>query len=700
MERWVDRQRQLKPVGSQQDSQLKSGLSVVIPVNRIDDHLTSAVESFQRQTISNTAFELIIVLNGDAAERATTGLDFNWVNGLNLVVVATSLENAGGARNVGLEFVSREFITFVDADDLVGPQFVEEALKSAGKRRCVQMPLYEFEDSGGIKEWRHGARQRRLGGFAVPIAVAPWVLGYNGGKILKTETAKQIRFPVLRSGEDVVYFANLLKNPWGLVEFAKAETEWGYLRRITPTSVSRGRENTYEFAIEERREVIRLLESLVLPIASWPARRRLVRSQTSFISRFLRDHPLVIGNKINDSITEGEERQGPPRVLAFLFCFPPYSDPSGIVAAKRLARFGLPVDVVQGDLGKVRPIDPTLSRDRVKVVKRSFTIPKPVSFGDPRIIFLNAAIGAIYGLSSSVWGRSYSTVYSRSNWPTSHASALIFKLVRPSCYWVAEFSDPLCLDVKGNRREGRAIPRFVIELISRAVGLSFPDSTNVNSFELIELLTLTISDTVVFTNEIQKSVTLTQYPEAVREQVMRKSLVLAQPEPPEDWFGSARTPQHSMARSIKIGYFGSVAFRGDIRSIVELISNEFDNGCLQLQIFTTSKEAQSLQSSSEEVQLREPLPYFQFLEALKEFDILLIADSVTDGSLYETNPYLPSKLADYQGSGSAIWAISEVGSPLDMIEVSYKSTSGNLDEHRNVLHQIVTDFEGTVARRC
>lgn len=685
-------------VGSHEDNRFKLGLSIVFPVNRINDHLISAIESFRRQTISSTAFEIVIVLNGDAAARVETDFDFSWLSGLDIVMVTTPLENAGGARNVGLEYVSREFVTFVDADDLVGPQFVEEALRLAAKNSIVQMPLFEFEDSGEVKEWRHGARQRRLSGFAIPIVLAPWVLGFTGGKILRSETAKQIRFPILKSGEDVFYFANLLKNPWGLVKLANADVKCGYQRRITPTSVSRGRETTYEFAVEERREVIALLENLELPIASRPARRRLVRSQTFFISQFFRNNPLAIGREINGSPTNEGWEHGNPRVLAFLFCFPPFSDPSSIVAAKRLIRSGLPVDVVQGDLRRLRAIDPTLSRDRIKVVRRSFTIPKPVSFGDPRIVFLNGLIGAVYGLASAVWGRSYSTIYSRSNWPTSHAAALIFKYLRPDGYWVAEFSDPLTLDVRGERREGKAVPRGLVQLISQASGISFPRTVTINSFELLEILTLAISDTAIFTNENQMSVTIAQYPVALREQFMKKSLVLPQPAPPESWFSAAASPIGPMERPVKIGYFGSVSSRGDIKTVVELITEEFDDNSLQLHIFSTGKDLKSVGSSSEAIQLREPLPYLKFLAVLREFDILLVADSITDGSFYDKNPYLPSKLSDYKGSGSAIWAIAESGSTLDSIEVPYKSRSGNVDEHRKVLQRIINDFNGTAVK--
>ena len=82
--------------------------------------------------------------------------------------------------------------------------------------------------------------------------------------------------------------------------------------------------------------------------------------------------------------------------------------------------------------------------------------------------------------------------------------------------------------------------------------------------------------------------------------------------------------------------------------------------------------------------------YLEFLNLTTKFDILLANDLVTKDN-FKINPYLPSKLADYTGSGNDIWIIYERGSVMSEVEAKYKSDVHDYSTSRDVLIKILED---------
>jgi len=85
-------------------------------------------------------------------------------------------------------------------------------------------------------------------------------------------------------------------------------------------------------------------------------------------------------------------------------------------------------------------------------------------------------------------------------------------------------------------------------------------------------------------------------------------------------------------------------------------------------------------------------PYVGFLEFLslsRRFDWLIINDASTS-STHSRNPFLPSKFADYRGSGSRIWGLIEPGSPLSELPLDARSVIGDVDGVARVIAEIAT----------
>ncbi len=82
--------------------------------------------------------------------------------------------------------------------------------------------------------------------------------------------------------------------------------------------------------------------------------------------------------------------------------------------------------------------------------------------------------------------------------------------------------------------------------------------------------------------------------------------------------------------------------------------------------------------------------FLEFLNLTTKFDCLIVNDTFTKG-YKEVNPYLPSKLSDYLGSGSDIWMIYEEGSIMSRYDVKYRSKIGDLESIEDMLQKIIVD---------
>lgn len=125
-------------------------ISVIVPVYNAERFLRRCVDSLLSQTFSD--FELLLIDDGskdrsgaicdECVERDNRARVFHKTNG-----------GVSSARNVGLEHAIGEWITFVDADDFVREQYLENLLSHTGVRIDLVVSYAEvFSEKGSRKE--------------------------------------------------------------------------------------------------------------------------------------------------------------------------------------------------------------------------------------------------------------------------------------------------------------------------------------------------------------------------------------------------------------------------------------------------------------------------------------------------------------------------------------------------------------------
>ena len=145
---------------------------------------------------------------------------------------------------------------------------------------------------------------------------------------------------------------------------------------------------------------------------------------------------------------------------------------------------------------------------------------------------------------------------------------------------------------------------------------------------------------------------------------------------------------------LNFGYFGVIY---NARSFEDFI-NAFDSlnddlkDKITLHIFTSTKTVfeQLLSPDLYKItNLNPPVNFLEFLNLTTKFDVLLVEDS--DKGNFKLNPYLPSKLSDYQGSDTAIWGICEECSVMDSLNLDYKSKLNDIDSGKKAIEKIIED---------
>lgn len=682
-----------------QDHGRKPGVSVIVATANRPEQLRLALRSVATQSVDPSLVEVIVVSNGkDDSDKRIFG-EFQEIcpDQLQSRYIRNMEPGAGRARNVGLRSSTRHYVTFLDDDDYLEPDCLAEMLKAGTGDSIVITEMIDLK-SDGARDANSSInlRIKRLPQGGTPVADVPWVLGFNAAKLIPWRRVQGISFEEdLKSGEDVAFFANLLKLDQLKVVPVRTDRKSAYVRVLTESSISR-RGQSFQFNVVERLAVIRKLQQLEDEGAHPRAIDSIRQAQIGFILRYL--DQLDMSREVDavlDAVSAAAVRNFPwgnvprpaPQCLVFSYCFPPFNDPSGNVVAKRILKERTMVDVVSNDMSKIRNRDSGLLQMVLRWIGNHYLLNEPVSFSDWESISSWAVEANRCANKKAV---NYSQMYSRALWPQSHVAAALYKSDHPDTFWTAEFSDPLTLGVDGLPRSGSLTENNVTTLFENLTGNHSDGKT---LFELVEEVTLRLADSVVFTNTNQRDVMLDRYDPTFKSEVIAKSRIEGQPIPPNEMYDLGTNVAKLSSGRLNIGFFGSFyanrGMQGVFRAVEDLDSERQSK--LSFHIFTNSEvDLEQFELGGAQLRTYKPVPYTDFLSTTDEMDILLVQDTEELGA-FTKNPFLPSKLSDYRGAKAKIWGICAENSPLSSEDVDYRSGLGCQSEMVDALSEMIDD---------
>lgn len=122
-------------------------ISLIIPAYNAKDYIARSIDTALASTFHN--FEIVIVNDG-STDSTQDIIDWFAENYDNIVSIQKLNGGVADTRNVGIKAAKGQYIAFMDNDDMIRPNMLEELHKTITKNDCdiAIAPLYRLIDSG------------------------------------------------------------------------------------------------------------------------------------------------------------------------------------------------------------------------------------------------------------------------------------------------------------------------------------------------------------------------------------------------------------------------------------------------------------------------------------------------------------------------------------------------------------------------
>lgn len=193
----------------------KPFFTVVMPAYGVERYLNKAVESIQKQTFQD--WELIIVEDGSPDRTGQVAEELKKRDGRIRVVHHENNRGLSEARNTGIDAAKGEYIWFMDPDDHVDADLLEQVFQSF-QRNPADLAVFghveEYYDSSGTLNYTHEVKPLK-NFFSDAEQLRRYILqmeqetiyGYAWNKVYHLEHIRKekLRYETVRLIEDIVF---------------------------------------------------------------------------------------------------------------------------------------------------------------------------------------------------------------------------------------------------------------------------------------------------------------------------------------------------------------------------------------------------------------------------------------------------------------------------------------------------------------
>ena len=184
-------------------------VSVIIPVYNMERYLERCLDS----VLNNTYRNLEVICIDDGSKDSSLEILRRYESAdPRIVVIAKENGGVSSARNAGLDRMTGEYVTFIDPDDFVHPQYIEQFVMTQSETGAdlviggfrgvsdtdlpIEMKSVELDDT---KKWKADC---------VAVFKNHFLGGYCWGRLFSSLLVHEIRFPVgVDYAEDALFFS-------------------------------------------------------------------------------------------------------------------------------------------------------------------------------------------------------------------------------------------------------------------------------------------------------------------------------------------------------------------------------------------------------------------------------------------------------------------------------------------------------------
>lgn len=177
-------------------------VSIVVPVYKVEQYLHECVDSILGQTYAN--FELILVDDG-SPDHCGAICDAYAEKDPRINVIHKENGGLSDARNAGIDISKGEYITFVDSDDYLHPDYLQDMVSAALKYHAAIVQCNFTHDAGALGTENEGQQKETL--FSRDEALQDMlrmkIVQVNAwAKLYQRTLFQDVRYPYGRINED------------------------------------------------------------------------------------------------------------------------------------------------------------------------------------------------------------------------------------------------------------------------------------------------------------------------------------------------------------------------------------------------------------------------------------------------------------------------------------------------------------------
>ena len=210
-------------------------VSIIVPVYNMEQYLNRCLESIINQTYEN----IEIILINDGSKDNSLEICKNYAKKDNRIMIIDQ-KNSGvsSARNSGLDKATGEYLAFVDPDDWIDLNAIENMIDFALKHKC-DISFFDYKINNIIQkndkvklEYNKNNKDE-----FIKLLISGDVPGYLWRLLIKKDITKKIKFKLdLPMAEDLVFILEILKNANSINK--SNEAYYNYF--LTENSITRG----------------------------------------------------------------------------------------------------------------------------------------------------------------------------------------------------------------------------------------------------------------------------------------------------------------------------------------------------------------------------------------------------------------------------------------------------------------------------
>lgn len=213
-------------------------ISVIIPSYKPDDYISDCLESTINQTLDDHQYEVIIVLNGPK-EPYYSNISRLISNRGNFSLHYTHIAGVSNARNIGLDKSRGRYISFVDDDDKVSPNYLQSLLSNAEGGTVSASNVKAFDENSNYYDDYISRSFRRCTNVRFSLLKYRSFTSSCCGKLIPKNVINSTRFDNNMSfGEDSLFMFSISKN----IKCICLVSNCNYYRRIRKGSATRRRQ--------------------------------------------------------------------------------------------------------------------------------------------------------------------------------------------------------------------------------------------------------------------------------------------------------------------------------------------------------------------------------------------------------------------------------------------------------------------------